>query len=531
MSATPTATARPRARGGVARIVASRTLAFDTLAPDLTGDVSTLEVLGRTHSRLVQYGDFSRGTFSPDLASSWEQPDSLTLVLTVAPGARWHDRAPLDGAVVTADDVAGWLAAMVGRAGSANTPVVQRSHDWLSFESVRAPDARRVTVRMRQPDPFALQTLAARFSLVQAPASLELRGREQLQPEAVAGSGPFELEEYGRVVRFRAYRGGHEAPVLDGIEVHQPGAELQQLNAGQVDEAILRDRRDSGGLAPDRSGSLLLRHWYEDAPVVSTLALHAPPWNDARLRRALSAALNRVELARRLFGGRAEASAPIAPVHLEAARAGRDLSALDGYRASAADDAREGRALWEAAGGPALGPLTIDFPAIFDPRYSASSIVTGMMNEALEATVRPAVEAYTTIARKAADGRYGNGNLATWFGWGPPFVEPDPSRWFRETYGGAGAQDRGADGTSRRQLERLSTETSDARRFDLLRTIERSVLSSADGGIIHWLVQRQEIARYGYLDRPAEAHAWWPQHLDRQVSLDSSHPAFGLRAG
>ena len=69
------------------------------------------------------------------------------------------------------------------------------------------------------------------------------------------------------------------------------------------------------------------------------------------------------------------------------------------------------RRLWVAAGGPGLGPVTIDFPSIFDPLYSASSVVVGLLNEAIGPQFRAAVETYTTISRRVLDGYYGSTEL------------------------------------------------------------------------------------------------------------------------
>ena len=39
------------------------------------------------------------------LAESWELPDALTYVFNLRPGVRWHDKAPMNGRELTAEDV------------------------------------------------------------------------------------------------------------------------------------------------------------------------------------------------------------------------------------------------------------------------------------------------------------------------------------------------------------------------------------------------------------------------------------------
>ncbi|MFN0096583.1 MAG: ABC transporter substrate-binding protein [Dehalococcoidia bacterium] len=505
----------PRARtGGATSIASPRAFSFDTLAPHLADDVSAIEVLGRVHSRLVQWSDFTAGVIAGDLATRWEQPDPLRLVLHVDPRARWQPHVS-SGGRLTPGEVADWLRATVSRARGPNASpsTARREADWLSVEQVDVVND-RVVVRLGRPDPWVFMTLAGRFSLVAHPSTFGRGARESNAVDAVGGSGPFILEEVGHALRFRAYLDGHAPPLVETLEVLEPAEPRAQYLSGAVDEAILRDRREAPAVraaAPATEwGS-----WYEDSPIVSTLAIDRPPWNDARLRRALSAALNRGVLAERLFGGRAEATGLAAPVHTAAFRQ-TTPPLLDGYRPRPEDDIREARALWEAAGGASLGKVTVDFPSVFDPAYSASSVVIDRLGEALgTGQFVPAVESYPAIAKKAAEGRYGNGRAALWFGWGPPFAEPDPTRWASETF--AEAADSAIRGAARaiRDAPRLGDA---AARFQELAAL------TADGagrGILFWLTQKHEVARRAGLTRERVATAWWPQHLDASLRRES----------
>ena len=39
------------------------------------------------------------------LAESWSQPDSLTYIVKVRQGVRWHDKPPMNGRELTAQDI------------------------------------------------------------------------------------------------------------------------------------------------------------------------------------------------------------------------------------------------------------------------------------------------------------------------------------------------------------------------------------------------------------------------------------------
>ena len=49
------------------------------------------------------------------LAESWEQPDDKTIIVNVRQGVNWHDKAPMNGRELTADDVAWNFRRYLGR--------------------------------------------------------------------------------------------------------------------------------------------------------------------------------------------------------------------------------------------------------------------------------------------------------------------------------------------------------------------------------------------------------------------------------
>lgn len=535
-SPAPSATATPLPRGGVARLVATARFNFDTFDSLKTGEPSVVDVLGRTHSRLVQWADFAAARLDGDLASASERPDRLTWILHLDPAARWQDSPPVNGRPVTADDIVQHLSRTLAIANSGPQPGVQRATDYLSIRRVTAPAADRVVIETSRPDPFLAGTLAGRVALVQAPeavAAFEKSWHEH-RPDQVMGSGPFQLVAHDRdgTLRFRAHVRGHRQPLLDGLAVSEPFDEVERFVRKEVDEILTRDRRDAARIRAAAPGASE-RPRFEESPVISTFFVGAPPWDNPELRRALSGALNRHELSRRLFGGRAEPSARVAPVWPEFAPSETDLARYPGYRTSFEDDAREARARWQAAGAPAFGPVTVDFPAIFDPLYSASSVVVGMLNEILGAQFRAAVDSYQAISRKAIEHRYGNGNAAFWFGWGPLFVGADPSRFLDETYHSSGpgfATTGFRSAEVDRALDAISGEFDLPVRKEMVKRLALALLDAGGGGVIDWLVQRAEVFRQPYYQATPPS-PFWNQHLDVAAYLDSADPSFESRPG
>lgn len=481
-AATPTPTPLPR--GGRLAIAAAAGFDLDTFDAARSGEPSVVELLGRVHARLIQWADPAAAVLGPDLAAAWEQPDPLTLVLRLDPRARWHDVPPLAGAPVTAAEVQAHLARVVAIARAGDAPRSQRSAALLDIARVETPGLAAVRLVLDRPSPLLLPALAGEFALVQPPAVLEgpSAPSDPLDPALLAGCGPWVFSGFdGPAARFRAHASGHRSPLLDALAVSPPVDTLARYRAGELDEFPAIDPRDAEA-ARVLPGIVELPRFHREL-VLSTFAASGPPWSDPRLVEAISGALNRTWLAGALFAGRARPSGPLPPVS-RAALEPPVLAPFPGYAADPADDARAARQRWEAAGGPSLGPVTVDIPSIFDPRYAASAVVIARLNDVLGPQFRPAVETYTTIARRVQEGAYGNGRAAFWFGWGTPLPSPDPRELLLNLYGHALAP------AERSNL--LAADPADSAAFAGL---QRAILRDGFRGVVPWLQQVGETFR------------------------------------
>jgi ABC-type transport system substrate-binding protein len=512
-SATPSPTPR---RGGKQVLAATSELSFDTFDAQLTGKSATVEILGRTHSRLLQWGDTPDGKLYPDLAASWETPDEQTLILHLDPAACWQPKAPLNGRAVTAQDIVANVNRALQLAAESKAPLAQRYKDYAKVTSVDSPSAGVVRIRTSAPDQFLLETLAGEFAFVQAPEAVEAFAAQwsKLDSDHVVGSGPWLFDWADDGLKFSAWQGGHRKPLLDEIRVVEAAGSAQRFIGGELDEVTAFDRRDTAAV---RSGTTSLpnRPTRPDDPqkrpagvvadssellarqiLLTTFRVDTTPWNNPQLVTALSGALNRYELADRLLGGRAWAAGPVPESQDALVTSATRLKFEAGYATTGTEVGTSAyKEMWEAAGGPGLGTVTIDFPSVFDPLYSASSVVIGMLNEALGPQFRPAIETYTTISKRVSDGYYGGGRAALWFGWGPPLSGPSGSRYFEETY---------ATGSAGQRVSRGPGAT-DA---DPIAIARQGFL-----GIVPWVQQRFEVFRRVEASGP-QPSPFWTQHLD-----------------
>lgn len=252
-------------------------------------------------------------TPAPYFAKSWDwSPDHRSLTLHLASDLRWHD-----GPTTTASDVAFTLDA-------ARDPATGywRATDLANVDSVVATNDSTDVIRFRAPEPsFPLilceLPILPRHLLSRTPRSEMRRDAFNLDP---VGNGPFKFVErragerwvFARNDAFPTSLGG--PPRLSGVVVSvvdEPTTKFAGLASGDLDIA---------GIAPtmaalaSRDPSMRV----VDYPILFTTGLvfnvSKPPFDDVRIRRAISASLDRDRIVRAALAGYGRAAAgPVPP--------------------------------------------------------------------------------------------------------------------------------------------------------------------------------------------------------------------------
>src|SRR5262245_17487192 len=98
--------------------------------PHWTISFTTMTLLSFTHSRLmnVKAGPaIVPGTYptEPALTESWTQPSDTTYVFKLRRGVRWHNKPPVNGRELTADDVKYTYERFLTIKGNGNKPVLE----------------------------------------------------------------------------------------------------------------------------------------------------------------------------------------------------------------------------------------------------------------------------------------------------------------------------------------------------------------------------------------------------------------------
>ena len=263
-----------------------------------------------------------------DLAKSWDiSDDGLTYTFQLEEGVTFHDGTPFTSADVKAS---------YERIVDPPEGVISiRQAAYADIESIETPDESTVVFTLSAPNAAMLQNFASPWDCIY---SAEKLAEDPRFPQTnILGTGPFVFEEHvagshWTGTRFEDYW-DEGKPYLDGFRaVFIAGAPM--VNALAAGEVLAEFR----GHAPADRDRLMQqlgeRAVMQESPwtcsLIVALNVNHPPFDDARVRRALSLAIDR-------WGG-AEALSRIALVrHVGGVlRPGYDLAATDeGARADA----------------------------------------------------------------------------------------------------------------------------------------------------------------------------------------------------
>jgi oligopeptide transport system substrate-binding protein len=249
----------------------------------------------------------------PGSAESWTiSPDGLTYTFRLRPNLKWSDGSPL-----TSEDFA-WSArrlvtpATAARFASFYYPVknaraIVRGQMPPESLGVEAPDPRTVIYRLEAPAAYFLENLASNVGAPVPRQQVEKFGRQWTRPGQMLTNGPFRLAEvvpqsYIALEKNPNFYAASEVQVDRVIYYPTQNADtsLRRYQAGELDlvfnfpgeavQKLLRERPKEVKISPSLSVNYLVMN------------LTKPPFSDARVRRALSLALDREGIVNKFLG-------------------------------------------------------------------------------------------------------------------------------------------------------------------------------------------------------------------------------------
>jgi len=293
------AEAGPPKRGGVLRARGWDPVHFD---PHVTRNFKTHTALSFVYSKLLRHKvgpDVPPGTFivEPDLAERWEAPDDTTYIFYLRQGVKWHNKPPVNGRELVAEDVKFSFDRFLTVEGNAERQLLE------SVDRVEVVDRYTVKFLLKEPFVWLLDILANAMCMWIIAPEVGKHYGDFKKVDTAIGTGPFVLEHYEPNVRLVFKRNPdyfrEGLPYVDGVEwlvQEDESTGLAMYRAGQLDTG-------PGGNWQVRQADLeALQKSHPHLHYQDMLAVNAetiwmrtdqPPFNDMRVRRAISQAIDR----------------------------------------------------------------------------------------------------------------------------------------------------------------------------------------------------------------------------------------------
>ncbi len=286
-------------RGGILRGRGRDPVHFD---PHLTINVRTQSTLSFVYSKLVRHkvgADVRPGTFivEPDLAERWEELDDTTYVFHLRKGVKWHNKPPVNGRELVAEDVKFTFDRFLNESANVDRYILE------SVDRVEVVDRYTVKFLLKEPYVWLLNVLANPRSMwIIAPEVVEKYG-DLKKVETAIGTGPFILERYEPNVKTIFKRNPEyfrpDLPYVDGVEwlvLDDPSTGLAMYRTGQIDcgpQANWDVRQQDLESLKKSHPQLRYLDWLSLVTQAVYLRNDQAPFNDVRVRRAISHAIDR----------------------------------------------------------------------------------------------------------------------------------------------------------------------------------------------------------------------------------------------
>jgi peptide/nickel transport system substrate-binding protein len=298
------ASTMPPKRGGVL----TRASAWDppVIDPRLTQSVGLYQFAALTGSRLVRYTfpDEASGptdmNLKGDLAESWtSSPDARVWTFKLRQGVKWHNVPPLNGRELVAADVKYCFEAYAKEGA--------QSFTFQEVEGIETPDKHTVRIHLKTPNVMFPQNLAEPITVLFSREVLEADG--DLKKRFI-GTGPYMLKEHTRKVRVVLTRNpdywDKGRPYADEyviLSTPDAATRMAAFRTGQSDIIWLASPSEVETVRKTNPNAVVQAYHNTLTPFGVALAQDRPPFNDLRVRRAVSMAIDRQKQADTLFEG------------------------------------------------------------------------------------------------------------------------------------------------------------------------------------------------------------------------------------
>lgn len=270
--------------------------------PHTVPAASSIQIYQHLFNRLVRMDEHMN--IVPDLAIDWEQVDETTFVFTLRSGVKFHN-----GREMTAEDVKYSFERIL----DPETASIARSY-FQDVAAIEAQDDNTVVFRLARPYAEFMTNLTTVWASIVPREVVEEHGDLMRVP---VGTGPFMLAEwvpdnYTLLVRNPDYfvPGEPAADALRFLIMKEESARIAALRTGRVH--ITSITADAVPLLERQAGVDIITYPSLDYTYWA-FNVTEPPFNDPRVRLAMSYAIDRQAIADFVYAGQAEVTGPVAP--------------------------------------------------------------------------------------------------------------------------------------------------------------------------------------------------------------------------
>ncbi|MCP8938581.1 peptide ABC transporter substrate-binding protein [Alsobacter sp. SYSU M60028] len=284
----------------------------ETLDPQKTSTVVESDVLLDLYEGLVTYD--AKAQIVPGVAESWAVNDDGTVyTFKLRPNAKWSNGDP----VKAQDFVFSFRRLMNPETGAKyanilytlkNGEKVNKGQAKVEELGVKAIDDRTLEITLEAPAPYFVAQLAHQTGLPVHPGSVEKFGKDFVKPENMVSNGAFMLKSFTPndkivMVKNPNYRDAASVKIdqVNVISAEDRSAALRRFQAGEL--------HTYNDVPTDQIKFIreTLKGQFRVAPYLGTyyfaVNTQKAPFNDARVRQALSMVIDRDFLAEDIWGG------------------------------------------------------------------------------------------------------------------------------------------------------------------------------------------------------------------------------------
>ena len=266
-------------------------------------------------------------TYTGELAESWETPDPLTYIFHIRQGVHWHDKAPVNGRELTADDVVYTYQRLTAQGDFTERPARRSAAVDLPWQSIEATDKYTVAMKLTEPSLSALEAIIGDpLFWILPPEVIEQYG-DYTDWQNTVGTGPIMLTDYVEGVSktytknpdywgYDPKYSENRLPYIDelrALHMSEEATRISALRSGKIDMIRLAGGEiksiDVVQSLQRTDPGITIWPFFQRADAFS-LNIRNAPFDDIRVRHALQMALDLETINDAYYGGFAQWQPP-----------------------------------------------------------------------------------------------------------------------------------------------------------------------------------------------------------------------------